>query len=401
MAQQFIESIRPYPNVLVYGSGLSGLSIALKLAREDINVDILQTSATEDYYGVSPGCFNDLLSVPELLKQLRQKVLSDRSIIVIPRETFNQIITAEKGFLLTTNSGKRQELQYGTIVFAPERIEQPSDVKGALNLSQLYSKLIAKERIRGRLVFLLDSQETIQSEIFRDVLDAALHLRETTNGEVWVLAKQIQVALQGQEELYDECREAGIVFIKYRDDIEVKRCNGSFELTGFENQIGAACIIDNLDLLVMPQKSVLPPLDLTFARALNIRILNQAYTQPDSLWRLPNETNRPGIFAVGASRGNMDRQAIVNDAASVVLSVKERLKPDGIPIKEHVPIVDKGKCAYCLTCVRTCPFGAMEKGTGQGRAASVNLLACQACGTCVAACPAGALQLRNEELKTQ
>ncbi len=403
MTQQSAETIKPYPNVLIYGSGLSGLVTALKLARENIRTDILHTPDDN----LSPGYLHDFLDDSMMISRLREETLHNGKITSIPSKNLhNQVITTENSFLFTTNNGDGQTQEYGTIIFAPERLERQSDIDGALNLTQLYSKLIpdpsrkqvSGERIKGIVVFLLEHQTQFQAEVFQDVLQAAAHLQKQANTEVWVLAQEVQVAFRGQQELYDGCRENGVVFIKYQDDVTIQSNNGHFELTGFDIQVDSAFTISRPNTLVIPQKAVLLPSALAFAESLNLRILNEQYTQPDSLWRLPNETNRPGIFAAGSARGNMVRQAIIADAASVALSVQERLKPEGIPVKENIPVIDKGKCVYCLSCVRTCPFGAMQKGKGQGMAASVNRLACQACGTCVAVCPAGALQLRNEIL---
>ena len=393
MNQHVIETIKPNPNVLIYGSGLSGLSTALKLAYDDVRVDILSSPDDE----VSLGYLHELLHDPALITRLREEAMNYDKITFLPDKDVRQILTTETGFSLTANNGNSLNWEYGTIIFAPERVEQPNN-EGTLNLTQLYAKLFAKDNIQGAIVCLLDHQDEIQSEVFRDLLYAALQLQKRANTEVWVLAKHVQVALQKQEELYDQCREAGVIFIKYRDEIEIHKNNDGVGLTGFDTQVGSVFTIPKTDMLIVPQKTGLSAPALAFAQSLNIRILNEQYTQPDSLWRLPNETNRPGIFAVGAARGNMDRQAILNDAVSVALSVRERLKPGGIVVEEHIPVVDQGKCVFCLTCVRTCPFGAMEKGTG--RAANVNLLACQACGTCVAECPAGALQMRNLEDST-
>lgn len=403
-----VDTIKPNPKVLVYGSGLSGLSAALRLAHEDIQVDILETPDDE----ISPGYLTDLLSDPTMLDQLREGAGKNENITFISSDTPpsplegglrgmflkggvpGQVVAVDQGFLLTTNNGKNQALKYGTIVFAPERVEQPSVEAGSLNLSQLYSKLIAEEVLRGVIVFLLDYQEEMTSEVFKDVLRAALHIRNTPSAEVWVLTKQVQVALQGQEELYDQCREAGVNFVKYRDDLEVKNSDGGFELKGFDTQVGIEFTISHPDTLIIPQKATLSSSALIFAQSLKIQILNGKYTQPDSLWRLPNETNRPGIFAVGSARGNFDLQGIHEDVASGVLSVRKRLNPEGIHIEEHIPVVEEEKCVYCLTCVRVCPFGAMAKDVEE-RVAKVIPSACQACGICVGECPAEAIQMRN------
>jgi Pyruvate/2-oxoacid:ferredoxin oxidoreductase delta subunit/thioredoxin reductase len=394
-----VDTIKPNPKVLVYGSGLSGLSSALRLARENIHVDILKTPEDDGSLGYLSNLFYD----PTILDQLREEAENHDNITFIsdtPPSPLKggipgQVVVVDQGFILTTDNGNSQNLEYGTIVFAPERIEQPSGEARALNLTQFYVKLRSEERITGVIVFLLDYHEEMTSEVFKDVLHAALHLRKTPNAEVWVLSKHVQVALPEQEELYDQCREAGVIFVKYRDDLEVKNKNGDFALKGFDTQVGIEFTISNPDILIVPQKATLSSSALIFAQSLNIQILNGKYTQPDSLWRLPNETNRPGIFAVGSARGNLDLQAITDDVASGVLSVRKHLScPDGIQIEEHIPVVDEEKCAYCLTCVRVCPFGAMGKDVEE-RVAKVILSACQACGICVAECPAEAIQMRN------
>ena len=76
MTQQLIEAIKPHPNVLIYGSGLSGLSAALKLARKNVCVDILQTSDDN----LCPGYLNDLLNDPAMMDRLREEAVKNENI---------------------------------------------------------------------------------------------------------------------------------------------------------------------------------------------------------------------------------------------------------------------------------------------------------------------------------
>ncbi len=141
-----VETIKPNPKVLIYGSGLSGLNTALRLVRENICVDILQTPDDE----LSPGYLNDLLNDPAMIDRLREEAVNNGNITFLSASDFSQIVTVDTGFLFTTNNGNKQSQKYGTIIFAPERVEQPTVEFGALNLTQLYSKLIP-DQSRGQV----------------------------------------------------------------------------------------------------------------------------------------------------------------------------------------------------------------------------------------------------------
>ncbi len=63
--------------------------------------------------------------------------------------------------------------------------------------------------------------------------------------------------------------------------------------------------------------------------------------------------------------------------------------------------VDPAKCTGCLTCVRICPFGAIQidpalNAVGEiAGAAKVTAAACRGCGLCAGECPAKAIQLHH------
>ena len=61
------------------------------------------------------------------------------------------------------------------------------------------------------------------------------------------------------------------------------------------------------------------------------------------------------------------------------MEIRNLLKDGSLNIASPVEIIDTGKCAVCLTCVRVCPEGAMI--TDYDKPAS-NPLACTGCGTC-------------------
>jgi len=108
-----------------------------------------------------------------------------------------------------------------------------------------------------------------------------------------------------------------------------------------------------------------------------------------------------GVFMAGmAHYPKLLEESIVHAraAASRAATVLAR---DSITVGGAVAAVDQSICVACLTCVRTCPFGAAhieESLSGVGGiagAAAIESALCQGCGLCVAACPAGAIDLKH------
>jgi len=59
-----------------------------------------------------------------------------------------------------------------------------------------------------------------------------------------------------------------------------------------------------------------------------------------------------------------------------------------------VAFVNHNKCAFCLTCVRLCPHGAI----GFRSRPEVDPLSCKVCGVCVVECPMDAIEIRCGDL---
>jgi heterodisulfide reductase subunit A len=57
--------------------------------------------------------------------------------------------------------------------------------------------------------------------------------------------------------------------------------------------------------------------------------------------------------------------------------------------------VDPDRCAACLVCVRTCPYGVPQ--INRENVSEINEAMCQGCGTCASECPAMVIQLSHYE----
>ena len=114
----------------------------------------------------------------------------------------------------------------------------------------------------------------------------------------------------------------------------------------------------------------------------------------------PVETNTAGIFIAGACQAPKDIPESVAQASAAASKVQVMLSADELTREPEIAKVNESTCAACFTCVRTCPYHAVEKAevrTPRGafvkRTARVNSGLCMGCGTCVSVCPSKSADL--------
>jgi heterodisulfide reductase subunit A2 len=114
----------------------------------------------------------------------------------------------------------------------------------------------------------------------------------------------------------------------------------------------------------------------------------------------PVETNTAGIFIAGACHSPKDIPESVAQASAAASKVQVMLAADELTREPEIAAINEQTCAACFTCVRTCPYHAIERAevrTPRGafikNTARVNPGLCMGCGTCVSVCPSKSADL--------
>jgi heterodisulfide reductase subunit A len=175
--------------------------------------------------------------------------------------------------------------------------------------------------------------------------------------------------------------------------------DGQLVVRGVDTLAGEAVTI-HADMVVLA--AAMCPSDgaESLAQKLNVGYDENGFLSESHPKLRPVETNAAGVFVCGACQGPKDIPEAVAQATACAGKVLVMFSRQQLAREPEVARVDETNCAACFACVRSCPYGAIEraeirdrKGQLVKRTARVNPGLCMGCGTCVAVCPSKSADL--------
>jgi quinone-modifying oxidoreductase, subunit QmoB len=244
----------------------------------------------------------------------------------------------------------------------------------------------------GPVVLLLDDPEESPAYMTETALTKAIQLARKQK-KVLYLSKFMRTSGNGIENLYKEARNLGVVFVKYNEvNIHKDNDTGMFRIrvTDDYDELGIYSYV-----IMKAGETAISPNIGRIAKLLKLKLEEGRYPSGNSYFQSPSITSRKGIyFLQPAAAANLDEE-LLQQIRFTVSAIRA-----GTCEQTEYAEVDPGKCAFCYTCYRACPHGAMSPDYENSAMKNLNK-ACQGCGICVSICPAGAVRIKGRKPGTE
>lgn len=435
--QQSIASktVKIKQNALVIGGGVAGLQTAINLSKLGHPVVLLER---ESFLGGNVNSdslfkYNQTnINLKELVNKKIEEVNNNQQIQVFTQTELIKLEGAVGNFKATIEikdkdtKRKRKSLNIGAVVLATGCQSYFPSEKYEIDLSSLVMTQSQLEKLMNFKKAGLNGINTICfiSGIVGDdqrlkgdrLLNQALILATKYKIQVYILCKNVYVAEEGLEELYQQAREKGIIFLKYdqkRPEIKHKASTNKIDVFIYDSLLGKDFynegkeLIISCDLLVLEEQIIPTSGSKKLSEILQVGCDEEGFYQQKNISLQPVFTNRKGILVVGACRGLENIIQTLDDSGMASLEIHNLLKEKLVRYNLDRAMVDNDKCTVCLTCMRVCPHKAIQLDEDidlNQVKIKVNDLACEGCGICVSQCPAAAITLpryKNDQIMAE
>ena len=429
-------------SALVVGGGASGMSSALTLADQGYPVVLVEKSdrlggnLLKLHFGIDewaagsglPGRGEDNFIPPQaFLAKLVMAVHSHPRIDI----HMNTQLASTSGFMGNFTStlepageirqeSERIQLQHGVVILATGGKEYKGEEYGygtsqRVVTGQQFEQLLARFdmgltkaedlALPDSLVMILcvgPADKYCARICCTTAMKNALVLKKLKpEAQVTVIYKDIRT-YGFKERLYTQARESGVVFIQYDDlnqpEVKVDQDGQPLQVSIWESIIGKQINLTP-DMLMLSNPIVPSEAARELSERLKVQLDSNGFFLEAHVKLRPVDFSSEGMFMAGiAHYPKLLEESIVQSQAAAARAAR-LLSHDTITTGGKIAMVKQELCVGCLTCVRSCAYGAPRISpalTGIGNilgAANIEAALCQGCGVCAAACPAGAIEM--------
>lgn len=411
--QTDMEEITIATDVLVIGGGLAGARAAAEIADLGYKVILAEKSAALGAVQLNPGpLFGLNADEQKTVANLIQAVSTHAQVDVLTETRVAAFSGVSGDFTVTlASAADTRQQKVGAVVIAADFSLKPLNAAYGLSLSErvvsqseldtLLGEPAAKAGLGGKVVaFLVGFGQEGNPLVMKRVMQSVADLAAIEDCTVYVYVNNIKVAADSLEKLYRQGRDKGAIYFKLSEAPQISSDGSAIT---YHDLVVRQDVELNPDLIVVEEGLLADDENRRLAELLRIDQDAWNFLQSDNVHRFPIQTNREGVFVLGASRAIQDLPAVWSDAENTAMAVKGFLGNGIKRVPKGKAVVDNGKCTFCLTCYRCCPHGAIT-WEAESNKAVISPVACQTCGICASECPMDAIQIggfSDTELKAE
>ena len=391
---------------LVVGAGIAGMTAALALAANDVNVVVVEKDP-------EPG--GNLLWLRKnitgrdfslLLKETTDALTNHPNIKLITGATLADTF-GHAGHFVSTIESETQEakiVEHGVVLVATGGFEAGSSSMGhGLNPSIMTLKELEQSLGEDPSAMAdVDCMVMIQCVDCRDenkpycsricctsaLKDALLMKKEHPDMHIYVLYRDMMTP-GFAEPFFTQAREAGIIFIQYtldrKPEVQVK--DDGVKVSVFEPILHETIEIDPQRLVLAT--GVVPSKPKSFSEIAGADVDAYGFFQPaDNKFR-PVDSLTEGIFACGMALGPRNVEDSMASAETAAMRALRILNKTNLKAATITAGVKTTLCSLCELCIAACPYGARSLNS-ERMVVEVDPVMCQGCGACAAICPSSA-----------
>jgi heterodisulfide reductase subunit A len=406
--EEFESSV--FPAALVIGGGVAGMTAALGLANQGIQVHLVERD--QELGGLIREVrtlFPAGQATEEVLQPLAEQVRNHRQITVHLGSEVEDVGGFIGDFDVAVKAdGQVNNLKVGAVIVATGAEElKPTGLYRYSELGNVVTQLEFEERFkRGAdvprdVVIINCVGARIPERTYcgrfccTTAIKNAIWIKEREpEASVFVLHRDVMAYGVQIEESYRRAMELGVRFLRY--DVENPPQilgDGRAEAVRVQHQLMGKEIVLPAELVVLTTPLVARDDNPRLSKMLKVPLGGEGFFLEAHLKLRPIEFSTDGVYVCGSARYPANIPESVSQAYASAAKASIPIREGVVTAEAITAVCDEQSCSACANCVEVCPFGAVELKEGRfGRTAQVNPAQCKGCGCCVAACPSGAMQ---------
>ncbi|MGB5157758.1 FAD-dependent oxidoreductase [Desulfobacterium sp. N47] len=400
-------------SVLVVGGGIAGLEAALGVARQGFDAFLVERS--NELGGMALGLNETWQGEPVLpyVRQLIEDVKNNERIKIFPETEIGHVTGTIGNFTTTLKSANNpldtKVINHGAAILATGGKEyKPHEYLYGKN-PKILTHFDLDAAVRNNDEALKDSKIAVFIQCVGSrteerpycsrvccthSIKSALILKKL-NPEMQIFIIYRDIRTYGlREDLYKEARQQGIRFIRYNKDKPpiIDSDNGQELKLTVKDHILQRPIEMNPDLVVLAA-AILPNENKALFEHFKVPVNSDGFLVEAHAKLRPVDFASEGLFLAGLAHYPKSVDESIAQARAAVSRVMKIVSKNKIEVGSVIASVNPDRCAACLTCVRTCPYGVPR--VGEEGYAVIEPSDCHGCGCCVSECPGKAITLKH------